>query len=678
MKIKKLSVVFLIPVLILLTATGLGASQYEEDDLTQGILNLKSQSGVENQALALETKVTMNIAGLTARVELTQVFVNNSNDWVEGMYLFPLPENSAVDHLKVKVGQRTIIGEIKEKQEAKKIYQQAKISGKKASLVEQFRPNVFSNSVANIAPGEVVEVTIEYQQDLIYQKEAGLSIRFPMTMTQRYSPSSVLVENYYDFEHGIQTAPTLKTLIDLPQEEQNQSKNAVSIHINLHSGVPVESITSPSHDIDYSQVSESMYQIDLRNNKYKADRDFILSWKPLQGQEPRAALFSEKIGHESFISLMVMPPSSAVTNINLQRELIFVLDTSGSMSGESIQQAKEALIFGLSTLTVGDKFNIIEFNSVTSQLYQQAQPFDKNSHQEAIDFVKQLSANGGTEMLAALKASLNGEHDKNRVRQVIFLTDGAINNEAELFNEIEKSLGDSRLFTVGIGSAPNEFFMKRAALFGRGTFTFIANISQSKRKMKKLFNQISRPVLSHINITWPKNIDIEMYPQKIPDLLADEPLWIKSKVSELYGDIEIVGRLSNSEWRTRIPLSMAKDIDRNQARISRLWAREKVTSIMNKNRHRKLNAKDKADVIEVALKHHLITQFTSLVATEKKSSRNHETFKTHKVRQVKPKGNRVLHYPKTALNLWFNPALSFFILLIGLFYLFSSKRLIEK
>lgn len=641
-------------------------------EIKKGTLQLHSAETEVIEAPILKTQVDFDISGLTARVKVKQEFHNQTANWVEGIYLFPLPEKSAVDSLQIKIGERVIVGEIKEKKEAKRIYQKAKKDGKKASLVEQHRPNVFTNSVANIAPFEKVEVTIEYQQELSFAKDGSLNIRFPMTMTPRYTPNSMISERFDGFKQGFQFTPSVFENIDLPQKSSLQAGNDVEIKVNLDSGIPLASLSSKSHQISYQQSSVSSYQVSLAGANNKANRDFILSWLPIAGSEPRAALFNETIDNQHYVSLMVMPPQQKVTDISLPREVIFVIDTSGSMGGESIRQAKKALIYGLSTLRYGDKFNVIEFNSATDSLYVRPKNYTESSYTEAVNFVRQLNANGGTEMLSAMNRALDSHSDNNRVRQVLFLTDGAISNESELFKIISKKLGDSRLFTVGIGSAPNAFFMKRAAQFGRGTFTFIADVNESEKKISQLFKQISQPLLSNIEIEWPQNSNVEMWPEKAPDLFSGEPLWIKAKVAELNGELAIKGRMANSLWETHLSLSPGQ----SHPGIAKLWAREKIASIMNQARHGQVNLNQKQIIIDTALKHHLVSRFTSLIAVDKTPSRNEELLVEKRIQQVAPKGSEqaALNYASTAIDLYLTPQQALWIIVLAFAGLILIRR----
>ncbi|MCW9017658.1 MAG: marine proteobacterial sortase target protein, partial [Kangiellaceae bacterium] len=603
-------------------------------------------------------------------------------------YFFPLPEKSAVDKLWMQIGDRIIEGEIKTKQKARQIYQQAKISGKKASLVEQHRPNIFSNKVANIAPFETIVVTIEYQQDLTYQKQDGFSIKFPMTMTRRYTPSVQLVQDYHQFKNGFQFQPSAIQLFDVPQKAAIEKGGSVSISVNMNSGLPLEFIKSKSHKINYLQKSNNQYHLTLNDTAAKTDRDFILNWKPLAGAEPQAALFTESFNGEEYLSLMVLPPTDDNASVNsISREVIFVLDTSGSMAGESILQAKQSLLSGLDLLTENDFFNVIEFNHQTTNLFSNSMVANNANKLRATNFVNRLSADGGTEMLRAMHAALANQSSLAQVRQVIFLTDGAISNEAELFDVIESKLQNSRLFPVGIGSAPNEFFMRKAALFGRGKAIFVNDISKSKLQIEKLFIQISQPQMSDIKVNWTDSMGVEMWPQKIPDLFAGQPLWLKAKISNSTSfqafPVKLTGRLSNSLWQSNLNLSSAQQ----QPGIAKLWAREKIASIMNDSRHGRLDQNQEYEVTQTALKYQLVSRFTSLIAVDKTPARVTAELHQKRIAQVAPKGHwrpkndsslynkgsSTLQYPATAISMLIGPKYSYWLLALAFVLLLVSR-----
>jgi Ca-activated chloride channel family protein len=528
--------------------------------------------------------------------------------------------------------------------------------------------------VANIAPYETLEITIEYQQDVKYDRNLGLSISFPMTMTPRYQPTKIVTESFvnsknYQVDEIVNTETAeLSTEIS---PSTDPLLNLVTISVDLDAGVPLQKVSSSSHKLNLIQKSEAAYAINFSEADVIADHDFVLRWKPLVSSVPRAAIFTEVKEGEHYISLMIMPPTlETLIDIDshkmINREIIFVIDTSGSMGGESITQAKQALLFGLSTLSLDDSFNIIQFNSTTSKLFASSRKADQLTISRAKLYVNSLKANGGTEMMDAMEASLDDNENHDALRQVIFLTDGAISNEAELFQTIKQRLGDSRLYTVGIGSAPNRFFMNKAASYGRGTFTYIANVGEARVMMEKLFERISRPQLTHITLDWPDAVNAEMWPARIPDLYDGEPLWFKAKVSEFKGQLQVTGRLSETLWQSNIAL----ENNQQQPGVAVLWAREKIAAVLTDAQYGVVSDNQKQLIIDTALKHHLVSRFTSLVAVDKTPERVAEQLRTERVKTLLPKGSsQPIHsFAKTALDL---DIISQWILLLFIISLFG-------
>ena len=395
-----------------------------------------------------------------------------TDEWLEGIYVFPLSESAAVDTLVMKIGDRVIVGEIEERVKAKKIYEEAKKAGKKASLLEQERPNIFTTSVANIGPGEVVSITIEYQEDLRYS-QGEFSLRFPMVVGPRYIPGAKKITGFSGtgWSHDTDQVSDASRITPPVADPSKGPINPVSIRVHVNAGFPIH-VNSPSHDIQVTEDSSGTL-IALDEQTVPADSDFVLEWRPRVGDAPNAALFSDVFQGDTYALLMLMPPSDPDATIErLPKETIFVIDTSGSMSGTSIEQAKEALRLAIRRLSPEDSFNLIQFNSTASRMHGSSQPATQKNIDRAVRYVKNLDAGGGTEMLGALVFALGETPEMNKVRQVIFITDGEVGNESALFGYIKKNLGRSRLFTVGIGSAPNSHFMTKAAEYGSGCLLY--------------------------------------------------------------------------------------------------------------------------------------------------------------------------------------------------------------
>jgi Ca-activated chloride channel family protein len=590
------------------------------EDVGAGNLLLKTpQPGRYVPAPTVATDVHMRITGMIARVRVTQRFENPSDEWVEGVYVFPLPEGAAVDRLRMRIGERIIEGRIKERAEAKRIYEKAKQSGKRAALTSQERPNIFTNSVANIGPKDAISVEIEYQESLRY-RSGRFSVRFPMVVAPRYIPGKPLrTEVSVARFDGTGWAPDTDQVADASRitppvlPPSKGSVNPVTMRIDLDAGFPLARLESESHRIDIEDQKDGSASIRFANTSAPADRDFVLSWSPRAGDAPRAALFTEAHEDQTYALFMVLPPDAPAQQAILRREIVFVIDTSGSMGGASIRQAKRALALAIERLRDGDRFNVIEFNSATRLLFDKPRPATLMSKRRALQYVASLDAGGGTEMMPALKAALARGDENRQVRQVVFLTDGSVGNEAALFKVIHENLGATRLFTVGIGSAPNSHFMNKAAQFGRGTFTYIGAVAEVGEKMHGLFSSLESPVMQNLDIRWPEGMkDIEIFPARLPDLYGGDPLIISARLPKTGGHVDIDGRRANEQWHTRLTLEGGRE----HAGIGALWARKKIASLMGSVTEGADRAAVKKAVLEVALGHHLVSKYTSLVAVD--------------------------------------------------------------
>ena len=495
----------------------------------------------------LFTEVEIKVTGLIARSAVTQHFKNPTDKWLEGTYVFPLPDTAAVDELSMKIGDRIIVGEIEERAQAKKIYEKAKSEGKKATLVEQERPNMFTTSVANIGPGETIQITIEYQEVLRYDA-GGFELRFPTVVGPRYIPGTRKITKFSGtgWAHNTDEVADASRVTPPVAHPTDGPINPVRIRAHINAGFPVN-VQSPSHAVRTREDSTGTL-VTLAEKVVPADSDFVLEWRPKIGDAPDAALFSDVFDGQTYALLMVMPPEKPKAKAQrLPREAIYVIDTSGSMDGSSISQAKAALQLALARLAPEDSFNVIEFNSHAIQLFDSSQPATPRNIKTAVDYVKNLHAEGGTEMMPALTLALKQSTTTGKVRQVIFVTDGSVGNEMALLDYIKRHLKRSRLFTVGIGSAPNGYFMRKAAEYGQGSFTYIGKISEVKAKMGELFAKLENPVLTRIRIDW-KGRPVEHYPKYIPDLYLSEPVVIAARLPNLGGSAEITGWLDGKPW----------------------------------------------------------------------------------------------------------------------------------
>jgi len=562
-------------------------------------------NGVYLEALQMHSDVDYTISGNIARAKVTQRFKNSSALWAEGLYVFPLPENAAVDFFRMIIGERIIEGKIKERVAAKKIYEKAKSAGKKASLIEQQRPNVFTTSLANIAPGEEITVEFEFQQTLAYN-DGVYRLRFPLLVGPRYHPGQPSTNEL--------TNPAFDASSVYTETDPTGNSNPIRIHLLLDAGVNLDLLRSSYHDIDIQQTSETRYSIATVGEYINTDRDFELVWKPQLNNQPQLSAFNENIDGENYTMLSLLPPDLSYLQQKVSaRDVVFVLDISGSMAGTSIEQAKASLLTALDGLSDIDRFNIIWFNDKTGRLFPEAVSAKAGYKDYAKRFIESLQADGGTEMLPALKLALSEQEEFSRFRQIIFLTDGNISNESELFDVIDKQLGTNRLFTIGIGSAPNAYFMRKAANKGRGTFTYIGDVNEVQEKTNALFKKLETPALINIRLELDAS-QYEIFPAIIPDLYAGETTNILIKGKSLPDNITLRGDYGNQEWQSHAMLTRTQ---KSGVRIA--WAREKIASLMNMKHeanNRDLRETIKKEITETALQHHLVSRYTSLVAVD--------------------------------------------------------------
>ena len=598
-------------------------------------------------APVVTTEVRITVGGLLARARVSQTFRNPNDDWVEGVYVFPLPENAAVDHLKLRVGERVIEGRIKERETARRIYQAAKRQGKKAGLLEGERPNIFTTSIANIGPKEEITVDIEYQQTLRYDQGA-FRLRFPMVVGPRYIPGNVRVAKFGagGWSVGTDRVPDAEKIRAPVLPPAFGKINPVKLSIELEPGFALSELKSSYHPVAVSEDGSGGYEINLKDGEVPADRDFELVWKPETGAQPQAGLFTETTNDGRYILVMVMPPTAKPADgkaKGLPREVIFVIDVSGSMAGTSIKQAKAALALAIDRLRADDRFNIVGFNDTAFTLFPNPRPADRMTRETAKRFVHSLVADGGTRMAPAVRLALKGRPPAGHIRQMVFLTDGAIGNERELFGIINDRLGDARLFTIGIGSAPNSYFMTKAAEVGRGTFTHIGDVNEVGVRMAALFEKLESPVLTDLAVAWPDGMKAEMWPARLPDLYAGEPVIFTARAPnatsdsapESQGTIAVTGRIGLARWQGTLSLRGGKATPG----VSKLWARDKISGLMD-TLHEGGDANDvRRQVVALGLGHHLVTKYTSLIAVDVTPSRPQaEPLKRRKVPHNLPEG----------------------------------------
>ncbi|QEE39108.1 MULTISPECIES: marine proteobacterial sortase target protein [unclassified Methylobacterium] len=585
----------------------------------RGGLTLRGSAGTAQvEAVQLATDIGVDVSGPTARTVVTQAFRNTSTNWVEGTYVYPLPEDAAVDGMKLVVGSRVIVADIRERAAAKRAYEAARAAGQSAALTTQERPNIFTNAVANIGPGETVLVQITYQQTIPVSGETRM-LRLPLVVAPRYNPTpaSVAAVSLDGVVEAARDPVPDRARISPPVLDPSisRSTNPVAVTVRLRAGFAVGAVRSATHAISVTETSPEARTITLANGVAPADRDLELTWAPVPGRMPGLGLFRETVAGRTYLLAAVNPPAiEADTASRPARDVIFVIDNSGSMSGASMRQAKAGLLAGLGRLTSQDRFNVIRFDDTWDALHPVPVPATPDALAGAERFVAALEARGGTEMLAPLKAALADPHaEDGRVRQVVFLTDGAVGDEEQIFAAIHANLGRSRLFMVGIGSAPNGHLMRHAAGIGRGSFTEIRDLAQVGERTRALYEKLESPAVTDLTATFSVP-GVEVTPGALPDLYRGEPLVFAARLPRTAeGTVTVAGRVGGRTWSRTLPLAEADA----GAGISKVWARSRIGETETTRLTGRLGA-DAADatILALALEHGLTTRLTALVAID--------------------------------------------------------------
>ncbi len=606
------------------------------------------------RAVAFDTEVTAEITGLLARVEVTQRFRNTESGWAEAVYRYPLPEGAAVDRMRVTVGERVLQGEIREKEDARRIYTEARDEGKVASLVEQARANQFETRLANIAAGEEITVSIGFLAGIDF-RDGVFSLAIPMTSTPRWDPGQLHAGGQHRF---------------IPADATDAYR--LTLDILLRTPLPLSSLESRYHDIDIAAEPDG-YRIFLADPDTRTDRVFELAWAPELGNAPQSALMSWD-GGDAVYALMMLAPPIPEAIAPRAREVVFIIDTSGSMEGAPLEQAVAALAQGLTFLEPEDRFNLVEFNSRFRPLFDESVSAMPWRITEATEFLLELEADGGTNMAPALDYAMTLPARGELLRQIVFITDGSVGNERELLLEIGEKLGDSRLFTVSIGSAPNAWFMRKAAGVGRGIHTHVGRMEDVKARIASLWTRIETPAVQNLDVEW--GMDAEFYPEVIPDLYAGEPLWLYARLPHEPRDVTVSGELDGGYWDTRARLAPGGGGEN----IASLWARNRIEALED-SRIFGIDADEvRQQVVATALEFGLVARYTSLVAVDRTPSRPvHEDLAQSDVPSLLPAGsNFVMGFSQTATGWPAQLALSLLSLFVVLAMLLHTPPKRER
>jgi len=610
--------VLALPLIIALYLPENVSAQTEE---TPGALTVVDEKGKLKAVCPLKhTDVKAEISGFISRVVVTQQFQNPFNEKIEAVYTFPLPQSAAVDDMTMIVGDRTVRGKILPREEALKVYETAKEAGQVASLLDQERPNIFTQSVANILPGEQVKITISYVETLSYVNGAYEFV-FPMVVGPRYIPGAAKPESQGNgFAPDTTRVPDASRITPKPAPAGVRSGHDVSLEVTLDAGLVIDNIDSKTHPTDIQRPDAHSALLRLKNEETIPNRDFILRYD-VEGQAIQDALLTHRSDKGGFFTLILQPPERVTSQNVTPKELVFVLDTSGSMSGFPIEKAKETMKLALDSLYPSDTFNLITFAGDTRILFPEPVPATPANLAKAQEFLSGRAGSGGTEMMKAIKASLEPSDEQSHVRIVCFMTDGYVGNDMEIISEVQKH-PNARVFAFGIGSSVNRFLLDKMAEAGRGEVEYVGLKDDGSAAARRFHERIRNPLLTDIAIEWNNLPVADVYPQRIPDLFSAKPLVIKGRYTAAgRGSIRLKGKMAGVDFVRDIPVDFPETMASHDV-LAPLWARARIDDLMKQDfngaQSGTMKPELKNTITQLGIEYRLMTQFTSFVAVEER------------------------------------------------------------
>jgi len=556
------------------------------------------------------TAVDASISAYIATVDVTQQYANPFDRKIEAVYVFPLPQNAAINEFIMTVGERKIRGIIRDRAEAQQIYDQAKRAGKVASLLTQERPNVFTQKVANIEPGKKIDINIKYFHTLAYD-DGWYEWVFPMVVGPRFNPPGS-TDGIGAVSRGGRGASGQSTEVAYLAPNE-RSGHDISLTVAVDAGVSIERIKSVNHVIENKSGSGTERIVILSPRDSIPNKDFVLRYQVASDRIKSALLTHQGDDGAGYFSMMIYPPEDIGRLARQPVEMIFVLDCSGSMRGKPIEQAKAAIKRGLRSLQSDDTFQVIRFSNNASQFGDRPVIASRENIRDAVRYVENLDGGGGTMMIEGIKAALDFPHDEERLRFVTFLTDGFIGNEAQILGTIHDKLDASRIFSFGVGSSPNRFLMNRMAKMGNGAVAYLSLNDSGADVMDHFFKRISHPALTDLKIDWGGMQVDEVYPERVPDLFVGRPVIVTGRYRGIpSGRIRVTGNVGDRI--SEVVINPHEDRGAHEG-LAAVWARTKIADMVDRSMWQEAG-NIAGQIKQLALDYSLMSQFTAFVAVD--------------------------------------------------------------
>lgn len=574
----------------------------------------------EQRAFPLQnTDVQAKISGNLSRVAVTQTFENPFEEPLEAIYVFPLPDEAAVDEMEIKIGDRVIKGDIKKREEARAIYNQARAEGRTAGLLEQERANIFTQSLANIKPGETIEVTIRYSDSLKFEG-GDYEFVFPMVVGPRFIPGNPLNPDASEpdstrenWGQNTDRVPDASRITPPVLPPGMRSGHDINVTVGIESGGLVQDVRSPSHQIITQDQGENI-TVQLDPEDAIPNKDLILRYQ-VSGKETQATVLTQADDNGGHFALYLVPALDYDVNEIVPKDVVFLMDTSGSQRGEPIAQSKRLMERFIDGLNPRDTFTVIDFANAAQALSPNPLANTQKNRELALDYVAGLEGNGGTQLLNGIDTVLNFPIARHgRLRSVVLLTDGLIGDDNAVIARVQDNLPyGNRLYGFGVGSSVNRFLLDRLAEVGRGTVQVVRHDEPVEGVVETFFEQINNPVLANVRVTWQGEGDYpDIYPHYAPDLFANQPLVLFGRKGDAQdGTLRVSGVTANGRRYTET-FEVNFDAEGNPA-IAQLWGRARIKELMTEMVSGETRS-GVAAVTETALAYNLLSEYTAFVA----------------------------------------------------------------
>ncbi len=569
-----------------------------------GLSVLNERGEIQSICPLQRTDVKADIAGNLARVVVVQQFSNPSETPIEALYTFPLPHDAAVDGMTFRVGDRQIVGEIRKREEAAQVYAQAKAQGQNAALLDQERPNIFSQRVANILPGQQIRVEIALTQPVVY-RAGRYQWEFPTVVGPRYVTAQT---------------PDAEKITPPITPDGTRAGHDLTMRIHLQSALPLGEISSALHPIVVDKSGELEANIALKEGATLPNKDFVLRFAPRDNALQTGLITRGDGKGGGWFQLVVQPPTAAPAAQIARKEMVFVIDQTGSQMGAPIEKAKETMRYCIQNLNAGDTFQLLGFNTAVYPCFPAPVEATPKNIATALAYLAPLAGGGGTDILKATDYALSIPADPDRPRIVCFMTDGFVGNDASILEYVSAHPG-ARMFPFGVGNSVNRYLIDGMARAGGGIAEYALLNEDGQKLAQRFYERVANPVLLNVKADWQGLPVAEVYPRVVPDVYESGPVVLTGRFTRgAQGELLVKGRAAGKDWTRRVPVDFSRADEESGAGLPSAWARQKIEDLSVTPPKPELSGESpsdlRAEITKVALDYHLMSPYTSFVAVE--------------------------------------------------------------